>query len=169
LKPVNWCFDCQSALAEAEVEYEDRVDPAIDVGFMLADAERARLAAAFGLAQAPEGPIRAVVWTTTPWTIPSNQALNVHPDFDYVLIATSRGHLVLADALADACLARYQLEGRVVARAKGAALEGLRFRHPWIDRDSPVQLGDFVTLAAGTGIVHSSPAYGIDDFNTARR
>jgi isoleucyl-tRNA synthetase len=110
-----------------------------------------------------------VIWTTTPWTIPSNQALNVHPDFDYALVATRRGHLVLAQALVAACLARYGLEGEVVAQCRGAALEGIAFRHPWIDRDSPVQLGDFVTLLAGTGIVHSSPAYGIDDFNTSRR
>jgi isoleucyl-tRNA synthetase len=169
LKPVNWCFDCQSALAEAEVEYEDRVDPAIDVGFPLAERERGRLARAFGLAAMPAEAMRAVIWTTTPWTIPSNQALNVHPDFDYALVATRRGHLVLAQALVAACLARYGLEGEVVAQCRGAALEGIAFRHPWIDRDSPVQLGDFVTLLAGTGIVHSSPAYGIDDFNTSRR
>src|SRR5665213_3501741 len=152
LKPVNWCFDCQSALAEAEVEYEDRVDPAIDVAFPLAERERARLAQAFALDDAPPGPISAVIWTTTPWTIPANQALNVHPDFDYALVATSRGHLVLATSLVGACL----------------ALELIAFRHPWIDRDSPVYLGDFVTLEQGTGIVHSSPAYGIDDFNTCR-
>ncbi len=169
LKPVNWCFDCHSALAEAEVEYEDRVDPAIDVAFALAERERVRLASAFGLGHAPQGLISAVIWTTTPWTIPANQALNVHPDFDYALVATPRGHLVLAQALVEACLARYGLAGEVVAQAKGAALENIAFRHPWIDRDSPVYLGDFVTLEQGTGIVHSSPAYGIDDFNACRR
>jgi len=168
LKPVNWCFDCQSALAEAEVEYEDRVDPAIDVAFVLADRERAKVARAFGLDAAPAGPILAVIWTTTPWTIPSNQALNVHPDFDYALVATPRGHLVLAKSLVESCLARYGLSGEVVAQAKGAALERIAFRHPWIDRDSPVYLGDFVTLEQGTGIVHSAPAYGIDDFNSCR-
>ncbi|MEO6929761.1 MAG: isoleucine--tRNA ligase, partial [Casimicrobiaceae bacterium] len=169
LKPVNWCFDCQSALAEAEVEYEDRVDLAIDVAFPLAERERARLADAFGLAQAPAGAIAAVIWTTTPWTIPANQALNVHPDFDYALVATPRGHLLLAASLVASCLARYALAGEIIGQAKGAALELIAFRHPWIDRDSPVYLGDFVTLEQGTGIVHSSPAYGIDDFNACRR
>ena len=169
LKPVNWCFDCHSALAEAEVEYEDRVDVAIDVGFALEDAsERAKLAQAFGLPHAPDGPIHAVIWTTTPWTIPANQALNVHPDLEYALVATPRGHLVLAKDLAGACLARYGLDGSVVATARGAALERIAFRHPFYDRASPVYLGDFVTLEQGTGIVHSSPAYGIDDFLSCR-
>src|SRR5213593_2078309 len=120
LKPVNWCFDCNSALAEAEVEYEDRVDSAIDVGFPLQDAgERAKLAQAFGLATAPEGPIYAVIWTTTPWTIPANQALNVHPDFTYALVQTQRGTLLLARELVEQCLTRFKLEGRVVASARG--------------------------------------------------
>jgi isoleucyl-tRNA synthetase len=170
LKPVNWCFDCGSALAEAEVEYEDRQDIAIDVGFPITDpAERAKLARAFGLARAPEGSIGAVIWTTTPWTIPSNQALNVHPDFVYALVDTTRAHLVLAQDLVQASLARYRLEGRVVATAKGAALEGIAFRHPFYDRAAPVYLGDYVTLEQGTGIVHSSPAYGVDDFLSCRR
>ncbi|HET8830520.1 MAG TPA: isoleucine--tRNA ligase [Casimicrobiaceae bacterium] len=170
LKPVNWCFDCDSALAEAEVEYEDRVDVAIDVGFPLTDAsERKRLAQAFGLASPPEGPIHAVIWTTTPWTIPSNQALNVHPDVTYALVSTSRGHLVLATDLVSACIARYGLEGTIVAKTPGRALERIAFRHPFYDRASPIYLGDFVTLEQGTGIVHSSPAYGIDDFVSCRR
>jgi len=169
LKPVNWCFDCHSALAEAEVEYEDRVDVAIDVGFAVEDAsERAKLAQAFGLPHAPDGPIHAVIWTTTPWTIPANQALNVHPDLEYALVATPRGHLVLAKDLAGACLARYGLDGSIVATARGGALERIAFRHPFYDRASPVYLGDFVTLEQGTGIVHSSPAYGIDDFLSCR-
>ncbi|MBK6602804.1 MAG: isoleucine--tRNA ligase [Betaproteobacteria bacterium] len=169
LKPVNWCFDCGSALAEAEVEYEDRRDSAIDVAFPLDDAERARLAQAFGLAALPPGVVLAVIWTTTPWTIPANQALNAHPDFEYALVATERGHLLLAVDLVDACLARYGLAGRTLATARGAALENIRFRHPFYDRASPVYLGDYVTLEAGTGIVHSSPAYGIEDFQSCRR
>jgi isoleucyl-tRNA synthetase len=168
LKPVNWCFDCHSALAEAEVEYEDRVDIAIDVGFALDEHERTKLAQAFGLAHAPDGPVHAVIWTTTPWTIPANQALNVHPDLEYALVATPRGHLVLAKDLVGACLARYGLDGTVVATARGAALERIAFRHPFYDRASPVYLGDFVTLEQGTGIVHSSPAYGVDDFLSCR-
>jgi isoleucyl-tRNA synthetase len=170
LKPVNWCFDCQSALAEAEVEYEDRVDVAIDVGFPLVDTdERTRLARAFGIDALPDGPVYAVIWTTTPWTIPANQALNVHPDVVYALVTTPRGSLVLAKDLVAACLARYGLQGEVSATAAGAALEKIAFRHPFYDRASPVYLGDFVTLDQGTGIVHSSPAYGIDDFLSSRR
>jgi len=170
LKPVNWCFDCGSALAEAEVEYEDRQDIAIDVGFPLTDpAERAKLARAFGLAAPPAGPIGTVIWTTTPWTIPSNQALNAHPDFTYALVETPRGHLVLAQDLVEASLQRFRLDGKVVATAKGAALENIAFRHPFYDRASPVYLGDYVTLEQGTGVVHSSPAYGVDDFLSCRR
>ena len=170
LKPVNWCFDCHSALAEAEVEYEDRIDSAIDVGFPLVDpGARAKLARAFALDAPLEGPIYAVIWTTTPWTIPANQALNVHPELTYALVRTSRGHLILAEDRVDACLVRYACEGQVVATAKGAALEGIAFAHPFYERASPVQLGDYVTLEHGTGIVHSSPAYGIDDFNIGRR
>ena len=165
LRPVNWCFDCQSALAEAEVEYEDRDDAAIDIAFALIDAaERLKLATAFDLAVPPDGSIAAAVWTTTPWTIPANQALNLHPDFDYALIQTRRGHLVLAADLVEQCLSRYGLDGRVVAITKGAALERIVFRHPFYDRGSPVYLGSYVTLEQGTGIVHSSPAYGVDDF-----
>jgi len=169
LKPVNWCFDCGSALAEAEVEYEDRKDAAIDVGLPLEDAERDRLARAFGLEALPQGPVFAVIWTTTPWTIPSNQALNAHPDFEYALVDTPRGTLLLASALKDACLARYKLEGTTRATCKGAALEGIAFRHPFYERRSPVMLGEYVTLDTGTGIVHSAPAYGVEDFDSCRR
>ena len=264
LKPVNWCFDCGSALAEAEVEYEDRQDIAIDVAFPLVDdAERAKLAKAFGLARAPEGPIAATIWTTTPWTIPANQALNLHPDIEYALVETGAGHFVVASDLVASCLARWKLAGRAVATAKGralelvafrhpfydraalakafgletlddrpgwaviwtttpwtipanqalnvhpeldydlvdtprgyvivatdlreaclkrfgltgtavatakgSALERLAFRHPFYDRVAPVYLGEYVTLEQGTGIVHSSPAYGMDDFLSCRR
>ena len=174
LKPVNWCFDCQSALAEAEVEYEDREDIAVDVGFALDDSDREKLAAAFGLDALPNGPVMAAIWTTTPWTIPANQALNVNPEILYSLVETARGALILASDLKEQCLARYKLS-RTDPSSKsdhstyGRSLEGIRFRHPFYDRASPVNLGDFVTLEQGTGIVHSSPAYGIDDFNTCRR
>jgi isoleucyl-tRNA synthetase len=164
LKPVNWCFDCGSALAEAEVEYMDKVDLAIDVGFPLRDDERARLADAFGMAALPPKPVAAVIWTTTPWTIPANQALNIHPEFSYDLVDTERGLLVLATERKDACLATYKLAGTTVAQTRGDKLSLLRFRHPFYDRDAPVYLGDYVTLDTGTGIVHSSPAYGVEDF-----
>ena len=170
LKPVNWCFDCASALAEAEVEYQDKRDPAIDVGFPFAEPEK--VAAAFGLAQLPNEHGRLVIWTTTPWTIPSNQALNVHPDVTYALVETNRNGslLILAQDLLDSCLLRYELEGTVLATCMGAALEGIRFTHPLAQLDctyqrtSPVYLADYVTTDSGTGIVHSAPAYGVDDF-----
>jgi isoleucyl-tRNA synthetase len=169
LKPVNWCFDCGSALAEAEVEYEDREDFAIDVGFPIDEADRGKLAAAFGLASLPAGPALAVIWTTTPWTIPANQALNAHPDLSYALVETTRGHLVLAADLVEAALGRFKLDGEVVATTRGSALERIRFRHPFYDRPSPVYLGDYVTLEQGTGMVHSAPAYGVEDFQSCRR
>jgi isoleucyl-tRNA synthetase len=165
LKPVNWCFDCGSALAEAEVEYEDRKDPAIDVGFAFAEPEK--LGKAFNTKITKSGFI--VIWTTTPWTIPANQALNVHPEVIYNLVDTPRGLLILAADLQEACLKRYSLEGKAIASCKGAALESIRFRHPFYERESPVYLGEYVTLDAGTGIVHSSPAYGVEDFDSCRR
>lgn len=166
LKPVNWCFDCRSALAEAEVEYMDRKDVAIDVGFAFAEPDR--IARAFGLDKLPSAQGWIVIWTTTPWTIPANQALNVHPEFDYDLVRTERGLLVLATDLREACLARYKLAGEAIATCKGKALELIKFKHPFYDRLSPVYLGDYVTLEQGTGIVHSAPAYGIEDFNSCR-
>ena len=166
LKPVNWCFDCGSALAEAEVEYEDRKDPAIDVGFAFAEPDK--VARAFGLPALPAKPGYAMIWTTTPWTIPGNQALNAHPEFTYHLVDTERGMLILAAELQEACLARYKLAGTTLGACKGTALEHLRFRHPLAARESPVYLGDYVTLDTGTGLVHSAPAYGVEDFESCR-
>jgi isoleucyl-tRNA synthetase len=177
LKPVNWCFDCGSALAEAEVEYQDKRDPAIDVGFPF--AEPAKVAQAFGLDALPvenENDGQIVIWTTTPWTIPSNQALNVHPEITYALveIQPAGALLILAQDLVEACLARYKREGRVIATCTGAALAGIRFHHPLAtqhagyDRLSPLYLADYVTTESGTGIVHSAPAYGVDDFISCR-
>jgi len=165
LKPVNWCFDCGSALAEAEVEYADKQSPTIDVAFLVEDADQ--LAAAFGLASLPK-PAYAVIWTTTPWTIPANQALNVHPEFDYVLVDVGDKLLLLAVELVESCLARYSLQGAAIATAKGAALELIRFRHPFYARFSPVYLADYVELGAGTGVVHSAPAYGEEDFRSCK-
>jgi isoleucyl-tRNA synthetase len=167
LKPVNWCFDCASALAEAEVEYADRKDYAIDVGFPFAEPEK--IARAFGLDRLPEEKGWIVIWTTTPWTIPGNQALNAHPEHVYNLVATERGLLILAADLQEACLARYQLAGKVLASCKGSALELIGFHHPFYDRLAPIYLGDYVTLDTGTGIVHSAPAYGVEDFDSCRR
>ena len=166
LKPVNWCFDCGSALAEAEVEYADKKSQTIDVAFPVAD--EAKLAAAFGLASLTK-PAAIVIWTTTPWTIPANQALNIHPEFKYALVDTGERLLVLAEELVESCLKRYNLEGSVLATAQGSALELVNFRHPFYDRLSPVYLADYVELGAGTGVVHSAPAYGEDDFVTCKR
>ena len=192
LKPVNWCFDCGSALAEAEVEYEDRKDPAVDVGFPFAQKEK--IAAAFGLDRLPETPGYAVIWTTTPWTLPANQALNVHPEFDYALVETEDRLLIVArdilekpaelrdepeaahlepgfsDGRRSLLMRRYGVrQYRVLGIAKGAALELIELRHPFYDRASPMYLADYVTLDTGTGIVHSAPAYGVEDFQSCRR
>ncbi|RHW22939.1 isoleucine--tRNA ligase [Pseudomonas jilinensis] len=166
LKPVNWCFDCGSALAEAEVEYQDKKSDAIDVAFAIEDADK--LAAAFGLDALPK-PAAIVIWTTTPWTIPANQALNVHPEFNYALVDTGERLLVLAEELVEACLERYGLQGQVLGTCAGAALDLIRFRHPLYERLSPVYLADYVELGAGTGVVHSAPAYGEDDFRTCKQ
>ncbi|HTO19470.1 MAG TPA: isoleucine--tRNA ligase [Pseudomonas sp.] len=165
LKPVNWCFDCGSALAEAEVEYQDKKSDAIDVAFAVEDADQ--LAAAFGLASLAK-PASIVIWTTTPWTIPANQALNVHPDFIYALVDTGDKLLVLAEELVESCLQRYELDGTIIARTEGAKLELIRFRHPFYERFAPVYLADYVETGAGTGIVHSAPAYGEDDFRSCK-
>jgi isoleucyl-tRNA synthetase len=169
LKPVNWCFDCGSALAEAEVEYEDRKDPAVDVAFALLPEDAPGLWSAFSRTRVAGKAVYAVIWTTTPWTLPGNQALNVHPQFTYNLVDTQKGLLILAAELQEACLARYGLTGPAIASCKGAALEKIRFRHPFYERSSPVYLGEYVTLEAGTGIVHSAPAYGVEDFDSCRR
>lgn len=128
LKPVNWCFDCGSALAEAEVEYKDKTDPTIDVVFPFAEPEKT--AHAFGLTALPRAEGGIVIWTTTPWTIPANQALNLHPEIVYALVDTSRGLLIFAEERVEACLKDFGLEGRTLATAPGAKLAGLRFHHP---------------------------------------
>jgi len=176
LKPVNWCFDCGSALAEAEVEYENKRDPSIDVGFPF--AENDKLAAAFKLDKLPHDKGFCVIWTTTPWTIPSNQALNMHPEITYALVETTRDGapllLIMAQDLVESSLTKYELEGKVIATCLGAALSEIKFKHPFAaldagyDRFSPVYMGDYVTLDSGTGVVHSAPAYGIEDFQSCK-
>lgn len=169
LKPVYWCFDCGSSLAEFEIEYADKKSQTLDVGFKANDP--AKVAAAFG-APASGGDIFAVIWTTTAWTIPANQALNLNPEIVYALVETPRGRIIVAETLVEKCLARYKLEGQVLATTAGKNLGGLEFQHPLYDVDagyrrlSPVYLADYATAEDGTGIVHSSPAYGLDDFNS---
>ncbi len=165
-KPVHWCVDCGSALAEAEVEYEDKNSPAIDVGFKVVD--KAVLSKAFGVTVTDDA--YAVIWTTTPWTLPANQAVCVHPELDYDLIQTSRGLLILAHALAEATLGRYGEERPLtLASCKGAALEHLQLHHPFYARQVPVICGDHVTTDAGTGLVHTAPAHGLEDYAVGMR
>lgn len=160
VKPVHWCVDCGSALAEAEVEYEDKTSPAIDVRFQLVDV------AGFDKAcpNNGNGPVNIAIWTTTPWTLPANQAVCLHPELDYVVVQCADERLVLAEALFEKALERYQLTGEVIARCKGAVLEGLLLQHPFYDRKVPVILGDHVTTDAGTGAVHTAPGHGQDDY-----
>jgi isoleucyl-tRNA synthetase len=172
LKPVYWCFDCGSSLAEFEIEYADKKSDTLDVAFEAAD--HAALAQAFDLKELPGQPKSAfaVIWTTTAWTLPANQALNVNPELVYALVNTEKGALVLAESLVEKCLERYKLDGQVVATTTGAKLGGLNFKHPLYDvhegykRFSPVYVAEYVSAQDGTGIVHSSPAYGVDDFNS---
>ena len=169
LKPVYWCFDCGSALAEAEIEYQDKKSNTVDVAFEAAEPDK--LAAAFGLPKLDK-PAFIVIWTTTAWTIPANQALNVGPHIEHALVDTPRGLLVLAKARVEDALKRYGLDGTIIATAMGDKLGGLNFKHPLYDLDkgyqrlSPVYLADYATDTDGTGIVHSAPAYGIEDFNS---
>lgn len=162
LKPVHWCVDCASALAEAEVEYEDKTSPAIDVAFPVKDP--AALAGRVGLATLPEATY-AVIWTTTPWTLPANQAISAHPDLYYDLVQTPKGVLLIARDLVEACMARYGIATwEVLASVKGVALEGVLFRHPFYGREVPMILGEHVTLEAGTGLVHTAPGHGLEDY-----
>ena len=169
LKPVYWCFDCGSSLAEFEIEYADKKSQTLDVAFLCAQPQR--LAQAFGLAGLAK-PAFAVIWTTTAWTIPANQALNLNPELEYALVDTPRGLLLLAASLVVQCLERYGLVGSVVATAPGKSLAGIEFHHPLAhvdkgyDRLAPVYLADYATADDGTGLVHSSPAYGVEDFNS---
>ncbi|MDR0674460.1 MAG: isoleucine--tRNA ligase [Zoogloeaceae bacterium] len=168
LKPVNWCLDCGSALAEAEVEYADKTSAAIDVAFPAAEPEK--LARIFALDMPPSAPVLAVIWTTTPWTLPANEALCVHPELTYELIDTPRGLLLLGSALAPTALERFGLAGgKTLASVLGAKLEGLRFQHPFWPREAPVICGLHVTTDAGTGLVHTAPAHGVDDYNVGKR
>ncbi len=168
LKPVNWCLDCGSALAEAEVEYEDKNSPAIDVAFEVHENHAAKLAAAFGLTHL-RGPAFAVIWTTTPWTLPANEAVSVHPELTYDLIETEKGALILVRELADEALKRYGLEGAVVASTTGDKLDQILLKHPFQNRDVAIICGTHVTTEAGTGLVHTAPAHGVDDYNIGKK
>ena len=169
LKPVYWCFDCGSSLAEFEIEYADKKSDTLDVAFLCAQPDK--LAKAFGMSKLDKEAF-AVIWTTTAWTIPANQALNLNPELNYALVDTERGYFVCAESLVEKCLERWQLSGKAVATCQGQALDLIEFHHPLshvdtaYQRSAPVYLADYATDADGTGIVHSAPAYGVDDFNS---
>jgi len=173
-KPVHWCCDCGSALAEAEVEYEDKTSPAIDVRFAVLDDEALFQRCHHVPEHEGEGPISVVIWTTTPWTLPANQAVAVNPEFDYVVVQCQGEHgherLLVADQLLKDVMDRYGIEQyRVLAYCRGQALEGLKLQHPFYDREVPVIVGDHVTAEAGTGAVHTAPGHGQDDYVVGQR
>ena len=173
-KPVHWCIDCGSALAEAEVDYRDKTSPAVDVRFAVID-EAAFVDALEIETDGPgEGPISVLIWTTTPWTLPANLAVALNPTEEYVLLQvdTDLGteRLFLAEGLMKEALARYGIDKyKTVAHARGEVLERQRLRHPFYDRESLVVLGEHVTLEAGTGAVHTAPGHGQDDFVLGRK
>lgn len=155
LKPVYWCSDCQTALAEAEIEYDDHRSPSIYVRFSVKD----------GLGILPEEDTYFVIWTTTPWTIPANLAIALHPYFEYVLVQTEKGKLIIAKELAETVLEELDLTAtELLGEFKGADLEGIITTHPLFERDSTIILGDHVTLEAGTGCVHTAPGHGHEDY-----
>lgn len=164
-KPVHWCTDCGSALAEAEVEYEDKRSPAIDVRFTVNDESRF-LQQLHSSDNAPgQGPISVVIWTTTPWTLPANQAVSLNPEFDYVLVQSGDERLVLAEKLLKDAMLRYGIEDyRVLGYCKGKDLEHMTLSHPFYDRVVPIIVGHHVTAEAGTGAVHTAPGHGQDDY-----
>ncbi|HET6602941.1 MAG TPA: isoleucine--tRNA ligase [Xanthomonadaceae bacterium] len=172
VKPVHWCFDCRSALAEAEIEYADKTSPAVDVAYGAVDPEA--LAGVFGV-QPGDALVAVPIWTTTPWTLPASLAVTVGPELEYVLVdgpelAGRPTLLVLGEALAARALARYGVDTvQVRGRARGAALEHLLLQHPFYDRQVPVLLGEHVTVEEGTGAVHTAPGHGQEDFAVGRR
>ncbi len=176
-KPVNWCLDCRSALAEAEVEYEDKTSPAIDVGFEFRNAaghaHDAQQQFDFVSEKADYDSrgkiISIVIWTTTPWTLLANEAVSVHPELTYVLVKYDQGgekkYLVLAESMVDSCMTRYGItSSEIVGSCRGKKLDLLKLRHPFLNKQVPVICGEHVTTEVGTGAVHTAPAHGLDDY-----
>ncbi len=174
-KPVHWCLNCRSALAEAEVEYEDKTSPSVYVRFEVVDRVDLARRMDESIAEAIDDvPTSIAIWTTTPWTLPANRAVALHPQFEYSLIefnlGSGRERLVLATELIETVLNKLGVDDwTVMATAKGAALEHLALQHPFYDRQVPVILGDHVTLDTGTGTVHTAPGHGLDDYIIGRR
>ncbi len=173
-KPVHWCIDCGSALAEAEVEYADRQSIAIDVRFPVVDPD-ALVSRCHGTPTGcGEGPVSVVIWTTTPWTLPANQAVALNPELDYVIVEAvseqDQERLIVAEGLLKDTMDRWGLEHyRVVGYGRGIDFEGVRLRHPIYDREVPVIVGEHVTLDAGTGAVHTAPGHGLEDYLVGQR
>lgn len=165
-KPVHWCVNCGSALAEAEVEYIDKISPAIDVRFKVIDETDFlnRFPNVIG-----HGPIVIPIWTTTPWTLPANEAVALNPEVEYVLIQTKIERLLITGSLLETCLTRYQIvEYQRLGQATGKIFEGVLLQHPFYNRQVPVILGEHVTVEAGTGAVHTAPAHGLEDYLVAQ-
>ncbi|MFK8069060.1 MAG: isoleucine--tRNA ligase, partial [Gammaproteobacteria bacterium] len=166
VKPVHWCTDCGSALAEAEVEYEDKTSPAIYVAFQVEDL--AELSKHFD--QKFETPVSVVIWTTTPWTLPANQAVALNAELEYSVVEYDGKRILIGTALVEDMMSRLGIENHtVVAHCKGSDLEGLKLKHPFYDRIVSIILGDHVTTDAGTGCVHTAPGHGQDDFIVGQR
>ncbi len=167
VKPVHWCTDCGSALAEAEVEYEDKQSPAINVRFAVIDKDA--LLKCFNV-ESSAGSLSVVIWTTTPWTLPANQAVALNPGFEYVLVKCGNEALVLAEGLYKVLMSLCGIEDySVLGNCLGSELEGLKLQHPFYQRVVPIILGDHVTLEAGTGAVHTAPGHGQDDYAVGLR
>lgn len=167
-KPVHWCVECASALAEAEVEYKDKQSPAIDVDFLVEDKSDALKRFAHEPQQ--DFPIIVPIWTTTPWTLPANEAVALHPELEYALVQTDNAYLILAAQMVESIMQRYEVDDfHIVASTKGQALEGLILQHPFLDKSVPVILGEHVTTETGTGCVHTAPAHGQDDYVVGSR
>jgi isoleucyl-tRNA synthetase len=165
MKPVNWCLDCGSSLAEAEVEYEDKKSDAIYVGFDIVNRD------ALAATQAVEGKLQAIIWTTTPWTLPANQAITVSEALEYSVVKTEKGHFIVAYNLLAHLMSVFGIEEySVLATVKGSELMVLRAQHPLIpERQVPIITGEHVTADSGTGLVHTAPAHGVDDYNVGRQ
>jgi len=157
-KPVHWCPSCVTALAEAEVEYAEKVSPSVFVRFRVPDNEARKLLSS------GDKPLYFLIWTTTPWTLPANLALAVHPEVSYSLVEKGDELLIVASDLIENLAEKIGLEGEVISEFKGSELEGMKALHPFIERESPVITGEFVTTEEGTGIVHIAPGHGEDDY-----
>ena len=165
-KPVHFCYDCKSALAEAEVEYEDKISKSIDVGFKVKKDSLTNLSAAF-LKEIDS--CSFIIWTTTPWTIPANAAVSIGPELKYTLCSSKFGNLILASDLIDQCSERWDEDLEKISEAKGSDIKDVVLEHPYLKRDSILVHGDHVTTDTGTGCVHTAPAHGVDDHNICKK